>query len=82
MSTITLLTVLQVINDRKTDLLKDLERIDTDNRVKNKDTAKPAIYARIDECDKIYQLLDYSTGQRSSENRDQGRNQSFEYENQ
>lgn len=57
MSTITLLTVLQVISDRKTAILKDLERIDTDKRVKNADVQKPALYARIDECDKILNLL-------------------------
>lgn len=50
------LTILRVINDRKTAHIKELERITTDKRVK--DASKAAsLFARIDECDQFLSLI-------------------------
>lgn len=57
MNNISYLTVLSVINDRKTVHIKELERLMTDKRAKGDPTKNQALFARIDECDKFLQLI-------------------------
>lgn len=53
---LSLITVLEVINQRKTALISEIQRLQSDNRVKDKSRI-PALFARIEETDIILNLL-------------------------
>ncbi len=53
---LSLITVLEVINQRKTALISEIQRVQADKRVKDA-TRIPSLFARIEETDIILNLL-------------------------
>lgn len=53
---ISLLTVMQVIHDRRSALIAEIQKVQTDKRVKDKSRI-PALFARIEETEIILNLL-------------------------